>query len=561
MQKTFSKNKYRYWLFFGLSFIAFIFLFLSIIAQRFIEPLLKDHLHTLIIKGSDSLYTYTLGNLHASFLGGNVEVENLHIDIDSARYRQLKRALPSVTLQLNLIKGKIYGVGVLSLLFSKKILVDEIISEDANIRLMRHMASKNKLKKEAPPLWKLIQPDIKSISIGKINLDGVKFLYRHADTAASLKLQFDTCYAIFKDVLIDSAASADENRMGFAKEVSMRFRDLKFRSADSTMKLKAEVIEYSSATKTLDITEFKMQPTLKEKKDFYAAFKTQKAMNVVEFARASLTNFRLDRFVRNNVISADSLVIHQPSVSIYLDKTQPPVYINKTGSYPHQKVLTASSTIQLKGIAVRDGKLAYTERGEKSNQEGTLSLSNLFITVSNITNDAVWVRKNPLSIATVSGHIWGSSPLNVRFRFPLGETNGRFMADGIVKNVSAAQLNKIAEPLGNAKFQSFHMQQLNFSIKGDDLGSTGNVRMLYNNLSLVLNKADKETGVVSPNKFLTRVVNKYTLKNSNPEPGGFERVALNVKRARPTSQAFFGLVWKTIFAGMQQVMMGSGTNE
>ena len=561
MQREASKKNNRYWLFFGLSFLAFIFLFLSIVAQRFLEPLLKDRLHTLIIQGSDSLYTYKLGNLDASFLGGNVEVENLHIDIDSARYAMLKAAndLPSITMELDLIKGKIEGIGVLSLLFSKKILIDEIISEDANIRLMRHVVSKDSNKNKPPPLWKSIQPDINSISIGKINLDGVKFLYRNADTAASLKLQFDTCHAVFSKVLIDSAAAADESRVGFAEELTMRFRDLKFRSADSTMKLKAEVITYSSATKTFEITDFKMQPTLKEKQDFYAVFKAQKAMNVVEFSKATLTNFRLEQFVRNNFISADSLLIDQPSISIYVDKTQTPLYINKKGSYPQQKLLGASSTIHIKGIAVRNGKLAYTERGEKSKQEGTLALSNLFIKVNNITNDSLWILKNRESVATVTGNILGSSPLNITFRFPLDSSNGSFAAEGMVKNVSAGQLNSIAEPLGNTKLQSFAMQQMNFSIIGNDFGAEGDVRMRYNNLALILYKPDKETGKLEVNKFLTKIANKYTLKSSNPGGDGRERVAVNVKRARPTSQAFFGLIWKTIFTGMQQVMMGSST--
>ncbi|HEU0065553.1 MAG TPA: hypothetical protein VFQ58_10990, partial [Flavisolibacter sp.] len=38
-----------------------LFIIFIILADRLIEPLLKDKLHTLIIQGSDSLYTYKLG--------------------------------------------------------------------------------------------------------------------------------------------------------------------------------------------------------------------------------------------------------------------------------------------------------------------------------------------------------------------------------------------------------------------------------------------------------------------------------------------------------------------
>jgi hypothetical protein len=44
----------------------------------------------------------------------------------------------------------------------------------------------------------------------------------------------------------------------------------------------------------------------------------------------------------------------------------------------------------------------------------------------------------------------------------------------------------------------------------------------------------------------------------NPGNDGIERTAQNTRVARLTTQSFFGLIWKTIFAGMQDVMMKSG---
>jgi hypothetical protein len=89
------------------AFLLFIFCFLMVVAERFVEPILRDRLHTLIIEGSDSLYTYKLGDMDASFFGGNVEVHDLEITLDSTRYQTLKqqRALPSLTMQLFMGEG------------------------------------------------------------------------------------------------------------------------------------------------------------------------------------------------------------------------------------------------------------------------------------------------------------------------------------------------------------------------------------------------------------------------------------------------------------------------
>jgi hypothetical protein len=85
--------------------------------------------------------------------------------------------------------------------------------------------------------------------------------------------------------------------------------------------------------------------------------------------------------------------------------------------------------------------------------------------------------------------------------------------------------------------------------------------MRYSNLFVVLQKRDETTGVMSTKKFLTKLINRYTLNNSNPGPDGRERIADPIVRARLSSQSLFGLVWKTIFTGMQQVMIKSGRYE
>ena len=192
-------SRYKKTLIIAGSILFTLFILLLIFVNRFIEPILKDRLHTLIVQGSDSLYTYTLGKLNANFYGGNVEVENLQINIDSNRYQYLRarNALPSLTMQLSLQRGHIKGVGIIDLLFGKKIRVEEIMSRQADIKLTRHVHRRNNVTEEKLPVWKAIQPKILSIFVKKIRLDGIKMLYRNTDTSESVKLQFDRCDALF----------------------------------------------------------------------------------------------------------------------------------------------------------------------------------------------------------------------------------------------------------------------------------------------------------------------------------------------------------------------------
>ena len=541
----------------GSSLLGF-FLLLVLFLDRFIEPILKDRLHTLIIQGSDSLYTYTLGGLKANFYGGKVEVENLQIDIDSNRYEHLKKrnALPSLTMEVRLERGQIKGIGLIDLLFRKRIKIKEIVSKKADIKLSRHIRRAVETEK-GRPLWKSIQPNISAITVGKINLDGIKLLYKDADTSTSVKLQFDRCDAVFENIRIDSAAAFDTTRTGFTKQIFIRFHDLKYRTSDSTYKMKAEWITYSSKNKSLEIDSFKLQPTL-EREDFYGAANRQTSLYYIEFAKVRFVNTRLDQFIHNNVIASDSVVFDSPDIEIYNNKLLPPDYESKIGKYPHQKLLKASSIINIKNIFFKGGNLTYSEKSQKTLQEGGFSITNLNLHATNVTNDFNLITQNSTCTANINGFILGNSPVSLTLKLYLDSLNGRYDAIGSVKNISADKLNQLAMPLANVQINSFNMHNLDFNVSGEDWSATSIVRMRYNNLSLTIKKMDEETGANQTNKFLTKILTKFVIWPDNPGPDGVERIARNSRVSRLTTQSFFGLLWKAIFAGMQDIMMKSG---
>ena len=543
-------------------FLILFVIFLGFFANRLVEPILRDRLHTLIIQGSDSLYQYNMGRLNANFFGGSVEVENLQIDIGSSRYRQLaaRHMLPALTLKLNLVKGRIRGLAVLPLLFGKKIDIHEIYSKDADIVLLRHV-HKDDERTHPQPLWKSIQPVINSIVINKINLDGIRLMYKNADTSRSLQLEFDKCVALFNDIKVDSAAAEDTSRIIFTKSFEMNFNNLQFRTPDSAYKLQAESILYSSISKVFEVTDFRIQPTLTAKEDFYKAVQRQESMYDFRFEKAYFTNLLLDQFFHRNMLVADTLFIEKPQLNVYKDATYPPLFESKIGSFPHQRLLSANGTVYLKGLVLKDADIQYTERGERSGQEGTIKFSNLNARATNVTNDSNRIKQNSKCILTASGNIFNTSPLQIKIDFYLDSLNGRFDASGNIDNVSAAQLNTVSVPLANTTLQTFNMQHLQFNVQGSDLGAVSHVQMRYNNLSVILQKQDDETGAISTKKFLTKILNKFTLHQSNPGEGGIVRQAVGVKRSRITSQSFFGLLWKSVFGGMQGVMMKSGRFE
>lgn len=546
---------YRQLILLGTGILASLLVLTFIFVNLYLEPILKSRIHILIVQGSDSLYTYKLGKLKASLLGGTVEVQNLEINVDSAHYEQMRQnnILPALTMQLSLQRGYIKGIGIWALILGRRITVDELASSGAHIRLSRH-PHKKELVVGKVPMWKAIQPKIKSIAIHKIDLNGIKLHYTNADSTQSVKFEFDRCDALLKDIRIDSASSVDTSRIAFTKDISLKFSGLKFRTNDSTYKMKAKWITYSSKERYFEIDSFKLQPTL-DNETYYQRTGLQKDLYRVEFDKIRIVNTALDHFIRNDMIDPDSIVLERPQISIYLDKGQTPIYESKIGKYPQEQLLKASSTIMLQHLFIRQGSVDYTEKNPKTGDEGHLAISDLDIAINNITNDSGSIQRHPLCTAKASGKILGSSPLTAAFTFYLDSSNGRFDASGTVQNVGAAQLNPLAHALTNIEIQSLQMQQLNFSITGADYDATAGVKMLYNNLFLVIHKTDENTGATKTKKFATKMLNRFIIWPQNPVPGSPARTAQEIKVYRLTTESFFGLIWKAVFAGMQKIMM------
>lgn len=154
----------------------------------------------------------------------------------------------------------------------------------------------------------------------------------------------------------------------------------------------------------------------------------------------------------------------------------------------------------------------------------------------------------------------GSSPMQINFTFYLDSANGRYDVSGNVKNATAAQLNQLSVPMANIYLPSLQLHELNFFIRANEWDAYADVQMRYNHLALVMRSID-EHGQLKERGFLNRIINRYVLYPDNPGPDGMERKATNVRFMRLTTQAFFGMIWKSLFLGMQGVMLKSGQIE
>jgi hypothetical protein len=538
----------------------FIFLVLAAIAfqifiDRWLEPVIHNRLKTLIISGSDSLYNFQLDDINVNFWGGSIELTNLRIKVDSQQYVQREKAgtLPALTSEIILEKGLISDVRLLQIVLKKKISIGTILSKSAGITLSRHYRkSKQKLAANNEPLWKLLEPDIKSLEIDHILLNDINLNYFNADSAKAFHFKFEHCSATIDDTKIDSTATADTSRILFTKDISILFNNINLQTPDELYHLEARQLRYSSQKQLLAADDLKLHPVLSQQA-FYKKTGYDKDRFALDFPKIEFINFQLPQWINRNIISTDTIELAKPGIHIYKDRTAPADMRSKYGKYPHQLLSKAPFTIHVKHVKVKDGLVTYTEKNQKTGLEGKLIFQKLEGRISNVTNDDEWIAGDPKCVANIHGIFMNYSPIHAVFTFYLNKTeNGVFDVSADMEKVNAAELNPITLPLAQATVKSFDIRELHYHINGTERTGIGSLSMLYNNLEVELRKVDEDNGEIKKKGLVSFLVNKLVVYPDNPTKDK-ERKAVNIRTERIPNKSFFNLVWKTLFAAVKDI--------
>lgn len=550
-----KKSLVRKILLISLALILIIVIGFQLYITKYLPPLIKNRLSNVIVEGSDSLYKFELGKIDVDFWGGNVGLSNLNISIDSNRYQQMKLAgnLPPLTMDLTLPKVKVMGLKIWNLIFSKKISIRQIDLLAGDVQLARHFRTTDTLKTNDEPLWKVIQPDIKAISIDNIICANLKVNYQNIDSAKSFRWKFDKCYFIVTDIKVDSVAAKDSTRLLFSKNITLTANDIKLKTPDGLYNLAAKNVQYNSSVRKMELKDFSFLPAVSEK-DFKNYFGYQHEIYNIKIPSIILHNFLLPQWISNNKLQIDTVTLASPSIALELDRNMPANTINKKGKYPNQLLQKAPFPIIVKRMNVTGAAVTYTETSNQTGLTGKVIFPSLNGTIDNITNDPTVIAQSAQCIARVSGSIMKTGTINAAFFFSLTDKNGAFTVQSTVTNLNAAQLQPIFKPMTAVDLQSFNMKRLEYTINGNEEKGTGELRMKYDEMDILINKvtADK---TLDKKGLLSFVANRLLIYKENPSDDGEERKATGITVQRDATRSFFNLVWKTLFTSSGEIVL------
>ncbi|MEO6610865.1 MAG: hypothetical protein ABIT05_16685 [Chitinophagaceae bacterium] len=522
---------------------------------RYLPPLVKRRLTEVIVTGSDSLYKFEMGKFDLGFWGGSARFTDLHITIDSTVYKRMKEAhkLPPMTCEIHLSKGQINEIGMRAMIFSHKIDIGEILFDSADVKLARHFKTTEDDVDNGQPLWKLIQPRIRSISIGAIYCAGLKINYQNVDSATSFRWQIEKSNILISGIKVDSVSARDSNRFMFASNVSFNASHIKLKTTDGLYSLLANEVAYASASQWMEIKQLEFTPLVNEAA-FSRHFGYQHEIYKLKAPLVRLKNFVFPLWITRNRMQADTLELASPVFAIHLDRNGKANPYSRKGKYPQQMLQRAGFTIAVKRVNATDASVTYTETSNLTNKTGKLVFPSLSGTIDNITNDPVILKRSPECIARIHGSIMSTGKLNTVFHFNLPDPAGAFTVNTSISHLDAPQLQPLFKAMTAVEMQSFNMQQLDCIVTGNENAATSSLSMRYDNMDILLNKVEPDKSL-DRKGLLSLFANRLIIYKENPMKDEEERKANGMTVQRDFTKSFFSLVWKTMLTALSKIVL------
>jgi len=535
------------------SFILLVMATAWYLAHRW-DNQIRIQLKSYVLDMSDSLYNLQYSKLHLNLITGSLSLEKVSLVRDSAVYARLQQQHKAPRFlytfsadEINLKYFKVWRY------FHKKQLSASSLALH-NPSIILELNTRNIDTTKPRNAYQNISKKISSIHLGNLLLDNTNLKYTYIKKDSSLiYTQVSELSIQVRDFLIDSVAMQDPTRYLYARNYILDLKNYHYRTPDSLYWMNVRDVHYSAEDRSIKIKQFQVEPRYnREQFDNKSVY--QRDRFDVQLNDIDITNLEPRLLLEDQIVQAGKVVINSGNLDIYHNRNLPPSPGNKLGKFPNQILLKVAVPINIDTIIGKKTDILYSEINPKSQEAGKLSFKQVHGIFRNVTNiDSVIARKSMLTI-DLDAVLMKSGKLKAHFGFSLKNKGGGFSVTGQIKDMDGRELNPVLKPLGMVEVKSCKINDLSFSMNGDEKGAKGEVKFLYSDLKVNILKKEEGSHEFKKKGLISFIANLMVIKDENPGKGQ-TRIA-HPNYTRDPNKSFFNLVWKTLFTGIKETVLG-----
>ncbi len=236
--------------------------------------------------------------------------------------------------------------------------------------------------------------------------------------------------------------------------------------------------------------------------------------------------------------------LQEPVFHVYRDKLLPDDTTHK--KLYNEALRDLKLDLQVDSIQISKGLITYEERLEADIDPENLSFTDIEATINNLHS-----KGSGMVAVNANAKLMGNGPFTLDWSFDPQSKSNDFLAKGSLSNFQSKSISPFLKSNLNAEVKGT-IQQMFFTISGNELESQGDMKMKYDDFEFTVLKKDG----LGVNKILTAVVNLFTKNGEKTDENGFRHGDFKVERNRDKS--FFNYLWINLKEGLVDTMTGRG---
>lgn len=267
--------------------------------------------------------------------------------------------------------------------------------------------------------------------------------------------------------------------------------------------------------------------------------------------RIACTGVDYPEIARNKKLKIDSVWIGNVEINSFKNRQIPQEQRIKPLFY--QSLQKLSFGVEIRRISFSDIRAVYEELSATGTVPGTVIFDSLRGDLYGLANAAS--PEHPRITLKASGLLMNRGVLQATFLLPADSLDDRFEVDGKLGPMELRAMNKVIEPLANARINAGRIDGMNFRIAGNAQQADVKLLLLYDSLNVSLMKQEKDG--LKARRLLSAIVDDLLIRAGNPDDG-VTRTGEGVTERDPY-RSQFNYLWKSLLPGIKQTVIGHGT--
>lgn len=439
---------------------------------------------------------------------------------------------------------RITGFDVNQALKNNHFVFDEILADNTKIGInITDSIKGDKLEfTKNLDLYPFIEPYMERLAIGQLRLNNVDL-----DFNWFRKILIDRFFDLtFKEINI--AENQKSSNLLHAREFEVSTKNLSTKSKNGQYEFSAGSLVYNSEKHAALLRNIKINPLLTQSQfNRQNTFQTDYISGSTQ--QVELKGVNENKWIQQNVLEADALLIGETSLDIFRNKRLP-FNENQRPPWPQDLIVEIDQPFIFDSVMLMPTTLKYSELNDITDTPGYLTFNGLQLKTGKFSNIVSVQKQNPKLKIDASSKIMNAALIKAEIEFDLTDRNYKHTIKGNMEPVEVSVFNPMIENSVPLRVETGKINRFDFEFTLDRNFSKGEVFLGYDDLKIAVLNLDKDE--VKKAKLATFWANSMLINSKNPKGNEFLPELVNYERDERRSVINYW--WKSVFTGSKQAI-------